>query len=354
MSDAAPGPQNLILVVGPILVGSLVSSLLFGAFLVQVFHYISSLTDKDKRKLPYLVGLIVIVEILNLSFIFHNVWSRLVASLVDPVLLVKPQATGPVIQILSGFVAASVQCFFAWRVWILASTKIDKGISVFIALLAGAELCLAIAVGIQFISVIVYGASPIKTIGTTVGMQLGAALICDAMITFAMVSLLSRYKERIMISETRNILNAITRNVVENGLITTVFASLNLAFFFARPNDMIHMAFHYVIGRLYANVLLASLNNRQRLSNSRSGTAFTTSNGGFQFTNRATEQTRVVSADIKSTARASTSDIQLSKIRALGDSDSEERGENVSGPNPDVLISVSKEVYIERGSMSQA
>ncbi|EAU82303.1 hypothetical protein CC1G_08915 [Coprinopsis cinerea okayama7 len=346
MSDA-PGLPSPTLLVGPILVGALASFLLFGAFVVQAFHYWSTLTPDDRKKLPIFVGFIAVIEIVNIAFIFDSAWHGLVESLIDPSAMTRPPATGPILQMLSGLVAASVQTFFAWRVSVLASNIWEKGVAALIALFAAAELMLAITVGAQFIMLNRDG-SLIQKIGTTIGLQLGAALICDFLITISMVALLSRYKGRIAIAETKSVLNSITLNVIENGLITTVFASLNLAFFFARPGDQIHLAFHYVIGRLYANVLLASLNSRRRLHNSQRGaTTHSTSHGGaIKLTARTLEQPHIISTDAKSGMLTSSSETQFTKPHTLGDLDLEERGEGPS-PNSNMLVSISKEVFVE-------
>ncbi|TFK18629.1 hypothetical protein FA15DRAFT_709708 [Coprinopsis marcescibilis] len=92
-----------------------------------------------------------------------------------------------------------------------------------------------------------------------------------------MISLLSRYKAWTAFGATKSMLAGLIMMTLETGLLITVFALLNLVFFLVRPLDSIHNAFHWVLHRIYANAILATLNNRQRVrANMALGTAATT------------------------------------------------------------------------------
>ncbi|KAG2014374.1 hypothetical protein CC2G_011198 [Coprinopsis cinerea AmutBmut pab1-1] len=335
MSTPTTDPR---LTVGPILVGSLASFMFFGGYFIQAFSYTQDALNAphQQKRFHILVAFVTLLEIANVSMIFHSVWHAFIMAFRDPALATVPASSGPALQMMNGVVACTVQAFFGWRIWVLSSKKIEKGLSVMITLLAVSGLALAIAVATQFIYLI-SGRVPTANVNVLAGLQLSFHLVCDAMITLSMIMVFAGYKERIAITETKNLLNALTMNTLENGLATTVVASLNLAFFLARPGDMIHAAFHYLIGRLYANVLLASLNNRRRMGSSLSRNTHATSSHSISI-NHPSPTTRFGIG--MTTLGPSNHSKRASGIVSGGSVHDQDKS------NPDVLISVSKEVYI--------
>ncbi|EAU82301.1 hypothetical protein CC1G_08913 [Coprinopsis cinerea okayama7 len=327
MSDAAPEvPLNPALVGGPVLVGAVLSFMLFGALVVQVYTYASNATGSRQKGLHGYVTFMVLFEAVNVCLIFHNAWHSLVLSISNPALVFTPSMSAPVLQIFNAVVATSVQSFFAWRIFILSSKKIEKIASGVVASLAVIGMGFAVSVAAQYF-LILGGKAPTANVNLLAGLQLGTHLLCDGIITASMMAVFAGYKERIAIAETKDLLNTLTRNTLENALATTVVASLNLAFFLARPGDLIHVAFHYVIGRLYANVLLTSLNNGRRTgsSGSRGGA---TSSHSISLSN-----TRL---------KVSQAHPGASRVVAMED----DFGRHTHRKDNDVLVTVSSEVYV--------
>ncbi|EAU89932.2 hypothetical protein CC1G_08414 [Coprinopsis cinerea okayama7 len=288
------GP-NPVLIAGPVLIGSIAAFMLYGGLVVQVHTYALSCVQERRSnptRLNLLVGFVTLLETLNICFVFHATWHALITVLSLPPDAVKYASTGPFLQITTSLVVFAVQMFFGWRIYIVSSIKLEKiFLSACVVLTAIAGLILAILVGHHYLT-----NSMGHIINLVVVLQLGFNLVCDAFITIGMVILLLRYKHEINIAETKHILNSLTLHTLENGLATTIIASLNLLFFLKRDGDLIHAAFNYLIGRLYANVLLASLNNRGRLAraasrlSSRTGAGHTTS-FSLQFSHTITNRT---------------------------------------------------------------
>jgi len=113
---------------------------------------------------------------------------------------------------------------------------------------------------------------------TVLTLWLCASVVCDLLITGAIVVKLAKYKQRTTFTPTKRLLRTLTRNTVENGLVTSVFALLNAVLYFTRyKQDNLHLIFQYTTGRLYAVVLLTSMRRAQSSSSvhttTRSGTA---------------------------------------------------------------------------------
>lgn len=72
-------------------------------------------------------------------------------------------------------------------------------------------------------------------------------------------------RRRTPLVETRQLVHTITLHTLENGLVLTLCAGGNLAVYYARKpyDDNVHEAFRYIVGQLYAFVLVASLGRAQ-------------------------------------------------------------------------------------------
>ncbi|KAJ7716249.1 hypothetical protein B0H14DRAFT_3013056, partial [Mycena olivaceomarginata] len=89
---------------------------------------------------------------------------------------------------------------------------------------------------------------------TKVTMWLAGGFVCDIIIAGTMATLLWRAKHRSGFKSTETVLNRLIINTVETGAITATLA-------------LIELAFEYIQGRMYSNVLLATLNGRHRSRN---------------------------------------------------------------------------------------
>jgi len=72
-------------------------------------------------------------------------------------------------------------------------------------------------------------------------------------------------KNRTGFSGMDSIINSITLYTIENGLLTCVVTILSLIFWITMPHNLIFLAMHFAISKMYANALLATLNSRKRL-----------------------------------------------------------------------------------------
>ncbi|TFK20337.1 hypothetical protein FA15DRAFT_708206 [Coprinopsis marcescibilis] len=240
---------------GPTLLGSMGSYFLYGIFIVQLYDYVRESYFSGRKKENYGIrACVLMVFILNTMCIVstsENAWYILVlhSSRVGPLTMMYPT--------FSGGVALCVQWFFAWRIWILRHNIIEGFISALVFLLALVQFGAGIGISVQFSKV----NREITRFGTVTAIKthLLSALICDSIITITLVIMFNRYRSRSSIHSTRSMLASLSRNTVESGLIITVFAILNLTFYYTTPNNMIHVAFQWLLGRVYANVLLASM-----------------------------------------------------------------------------------------------
>jgi len=94
---------------------------------------------------------------------------------------------------------------------------------------------------------------------------LGSSLICDLTITIYMTLSLRPSKQSFQ--SNKSSLAKLTRLTIETGLVTTLAALLELILGTVFFETMWHIAVFYLISKLYANCMLASLNFRLVLRN---------------------------------------------------------------------------------------
>ncbi|KAF5365649.1 hypothetical protein D9758_003160 [Tetrapyrgos nigripes] len=92
-------------------------------------------------------------------------------------------------------------------------------------------------------------------------------LACAAVADLLIAASLSFYlhRSRTGIRTTDSIINKLLLYAINTGLLTSIFALTDMICFLTMPNNLIHIAFNLMIGKLYTNSLLASLNVRDSL-----------------------------------------------------------------------------------------
>jgi len=97
----------------------------------------------------------------------------------------------------------------------------------------------------------------------TVGLSLssGTDVIITAWLCYFLREIRARTGSTIMVQ----VIDALTLYTLETGGLTCTAAVASLIFWVAMPRNLIFLGLHFVIGKLYANSLLASLNTRKEL-----------------------------------------------------------------------------------------
>ncbi|TEB33638.1 hypothetical protein FA13DRAFT_1790029 [Coprinellus micaceus] len=252
-------PVPPVLFAGPTLIGCLLTWLLYGVFLVQAVQYTqhSAVTDRPwVRGLALVVGLI---QGIHISFIAQVTWHMCVLGFLDPMNLLIPPITAPVTPWLNGLMTLCVQCYFAWKIYALSQgNKIWLGYSGFIGVLSVIQFIFAILIGRGFLA-IDRDVTRMQELKMPITVHLVVSAIGDVLITVGMSSI---YRQNTAFVKTKSLLNKLIINTIENGLVTSVCAIGNIIVYFLRAQDLINIAFQYIIGGLYAIVFITTLNKR--------------------------------------------------------------------------------------------
>ncbi|KAF8517027.1 hypothetical protein BU17DRAFT_67145 [Hysterangium stoloniferum] len=117
-----------------------------------------------------------------------------------------------------------------------------------------------------------------------VDIWLGSAALCDILVSTAIVR--SLWKSRTGITRTNDLITRLIIWTINTGILTSVWAILDMVMFSASPQTLIHLFFNVMLAKLYANSLLATLNNRRSAednSHISQGISLSTVSGGKPF-----------------------------------------------------------------------
>ncbi|KAI1787646.1 hypothetical protein LXA43DRAFT_1164860, partial [Ganoderma leucocontextum] len=274
MSAAAfnepPVPHATLLLVGPVFMGALTSWMIFGISVVQLYMYHISFTN-DPRWMQTLVYWVFILDIFLTVVAAAMGWHILCAGWGRTTNLIQPGWTFSAIGAGDGIIATTVQIFYAWRIWVLRRWLVVPGLIVMIAL-AQLGSTLSIAAGIANLKDI----TELLPFFPRTTIWLGGGALADILIAISMVYLLVMAKKntRTLKGGDRAI-NRLISLSVETGCLSAASAIMELGFFLgpATKNTNLHLFFALILGKIYSNMMMTSLNSRagtQQTATSRS------------------------------------------------------------------------------------
>ncbi|KAF8920110.1 hypothetical protein CPB85DRAFT_1428934 [Mucidula mucida] len=218
---------------GPALVGIFLACILYGAMLVQCFVFFTNYS-KDALWFKSYVVLLLITDTLSTVLAMWWIYNLLVNNFQD----------------LAAFATAD---------WLLAAgmipiSSIEHNLRYGIATLSVASGLCAIGSGIA-VSWVKFLADfdKFQAIGC---LWLGLTALVDILITVIVSSFLAGFRK------TKQLLNRIVRVTIANGLMTTVFAIVELSLYVGKPDTGLHIGFSFVLPKLYCNSVMSSLNAR--------------------------------------------------------------------------------------------
>ncbi|KAJ6561838.1 hypothetical protein B0H19DRAFT_1375147 [Mycena capillaripes] len=216
--------------------------------------------------------------------ITHTCWVMLVANWGDSNSLINTPWSSASTPLLNGIAATEVQFFFSWRIWQMSNSRIGQTVAVWIILIALIQLGAATVMTVEYVN-IARNTARLATLSVIADTWLVASFVCDAISALSMVFVLRRARNQTAYKGTESLLNRLIVINVETGAITAGFALITLVLFKVFPNDYYFLTTEFILGKMhdlsfssskfptdglsirYSNVLLATLNGRQRSRN---------------------------------------------------------------------------------------
>jgi len=255
---------------------------LYGVLALQGYIYHVSF-PKDNLKIKCLVYFVLAFETAQIVINGIDTWDLFANRFGDIGILATPGLGAIDTPMMGSITAFVVQIFFCYRIWI-----INRAAWWFSALVGFVSLVQAVAgfVGgvMAYVSTNTLEARHRQT--SLVYLWLVGDAVADVMIASAMSFLLLRSRQK-MFRTNDDVIVRIVRMTVETNSLSTAVAIISTILFAALPNKTYFVCPTLFLGKLYANTLLVTFNNRafisQRLpQNSQSFARGGASNMSFQ------------------------------------------------------------------------
>ncbi|KAM5537178.1 hypothetical protein V8D89_009111 [Ganoderma adspersum] len=271
MADASfenPMVLNLMSSYGPLLIGALLSCVLYGMSVIQLFMYFNTY-ERDSIWMKLYVVLVWVIETASVICVLVALWPVLIlkwGSLHELSLTQLPMLMTAVGTFL-------VHMFYIWRIF-----KVNGGQALLPCLLIPFTLY-------QMIETWVYvHAGLTNTSLTTLSGRVSTALgisgrAAIAFVDIAIVALMIHVLLKDgapQFKSSRKMIFKLIVLTINTGLWTAVFAIIVLALLIRYPNDLFYTAIDFPLTSLYLNSLLANLNARESIRGTMTDTGFNT------------------------------------------------------------------------------
>ncbi|KAI0263171.1 hypothetical protein BC834DRAFT_971459 [Gloeopeniophorella convolvens] len=256
MATPPPPPSNIAEITAPLLLGIIWNWTLYGALVVQLYVYSYNFPD-DRRFIKVLVYSVFILETVQTALTGADAYYWFISGFGNFERLSRPFASEYDVPIVGAIISLTVQFFFAYRIWVIS--KRSLWICILICLASVTDAVGALIGGIR--TAIVGQFFKGGELKTDALVSVIGSVVCDALIASTMTFLLLRQKSSITLSGGHT-LTKIVRLTIETNMLTcalSISALLTVTIF---PEKNWFTCPTAILGKLYSNTLLVSLNNR--------------------------------------------------------------------------------------------
>ncbi|KAH9066228.1 hypothetical protein EDB87DRAFT_697742 [Lactarius vividus] len=249
-SEFPSASTDVIKAASPLLFGPLFNWTLYGVLCVQIYVY-SYNFPTDGRSAKFLAYFVFVLETAQTALTGADMYYWFIAGFGNVERFAHSHFAPIDIAIINAIISLVVQGYFCYRIWVL--NKRSLWLCGVIAICAVTQAVAATWLGITSLKVGKYVLSK-------AGLYLWSipSALADILIAVAMTLQLRKAS-----SDFSNfVLARVVRLTVETNALTAAMAITALVLYAAFPNELYYVYITAVIGKIYSNTLLASLNNR--------------------------------------------------------------------------------------------
>ncbi|KAJ6604364.1 hypothetical protein DFH09DRAFT_1300599 [Mycena vulgaris] len=163
--------------------------------------------------------------------------------------------------IFTGIISATVQIFFARRIYILKGENIVyRVVAAMVVMLALMQSLAGIISDARF--AVTTAVAEFASLMVGVKVWLIGSAVCDVLITVTMVVIFSQYRQNTPWEKSDSLITKLIFNTVGTGAITSIVATLLVILFIVFPTNNLHQVAAFMLGKLYSNMMLFTLNAR--------------------------------------------------------------------------------------------
>ncbi|KAF5328376.1 hypothetical protein D9619_013260 [Psilocybe cf. subviscida] len=264
---------------GALLLGAFFASGLSGIATVQAIVFYK-LYPKDQNFNKLLVLAVWVLDACHSGFVVGAMWDYLITNFGDWKKVDYIPLSIALSVIFTAVLTFFAQCFFALRIY-----RLSKGnwiLTAPVLILSACRLAAASVSGAEMVSLRSFAGfrHQFRVSGTayafgarvvcmmwlfSVGLALSSAV--DIYITLSLFFLLRKSRKQSMSLD--EIIDALILYTFEIGSLTSAATVIAMICWLTLDNNLVFLGIHFVIGKLYANSLLATLNTRKEMGRNR-------------------------------------------------------------------------------------
>lgn len=274
-----PGGTNVSLLIGPVLMGYMLSYLLLGVVCVQIYLYHTAF-PRDPVWMKLYVWAVFFLEMVLAVLVGLDAWWSIVSGFGDLSHMSEQRhPTSAAEMPLTALIALMIHWFYCWRIVKLTGRFL---IVVLIMIFSLAHLSLAIYIGA------VHGMNNgelgrLYEIADVSSVLFATGVAGDIVITLTLVSVLYKARLQTVFYHTSTMLQRLMVCSVETALVTSCWAAAQLILFHTREHTGVYFLFcAYIIPRLYSITFMATLNSRMNIRGSNNASAGSQTGLDFQ------------------------------------------------------------------------
>ncbi|KAJ7182484.1 hypothetical protein C8R43DRAFT_967306 [Mycena crocata] len=235
---------------------TIISAVLYGAGCLQGWFYFRKYLWKDPLLLKLLVAAVLVCDTCQQALLSECMYIYLVKGHMDPLIFGTVVKSFITEIIFSSLIALLVQQFYSYRIYLSNDNWVLGGFVSLVSVGAFVTLTLYIVKAMKMTQI----AQLITLKPLTIALN-SVGTAADLLISIVMVWLLQRQKAGS--KKTTDMLNRLIIFSFNTGLPTSFCALACVISINAWPDTLIYIFWYLMLGRLYTNSLLVSLNSRE-------------------------------------------------------------------------------------------
>ncbi|GJE88867.1 hypothetical protein PsYK624_049540 [Phanerochaete sordida] len=267
--------RDMGMTAGIILVGGLVTAVLYGMSVMQTFVYYQHGCQHDGRLVKTVVTSLWLVDTFDTILVSHSLYWFLVINYGNPASLEEVSWSISAHLLVTAVTRAAVRSMFTLRLWQFSGKKLFHVVVVGSVTLLG--LAFGIVVGLRSISQ-TFGQHTEDT--AFVAAEFANELLGDIFVAFFMCYFL--YKSRTGVFRADKIVASLMAYIINTGFLTIGILTASIIAFATERHSLTFVALHFVIGKVHINSYLAMLNARESLRQRMNHATFTVHLSRFQ------------------------------------------------------------------------
>ncbi|KAJ3875992.1 hypothetical protein F5051DRAFT_47430 [Lentinula edodes] len=242
---------------GPMLIGVFLNMILYGVLLNQMLFYFRTY-PLDTIWVRLFVAYLFILETANTAIDMAMMYQPLIAEYGTQKAVMNFPTLFLLEPILIVLISTPIQIYFAWRIRKITQTYWIPGVVVMLALASSAG---GFITGVKIAKLKLFADKP--ELHWSALLWFLTACVADLLITGTLVWNLAQRKTGFAITD--SVVDKIIRMTVQTGMITSICAIGDVAFFMALPHTGLNFLWDLTLAKLYTNCLMSTLNARAGL-----------------------------------------------------------------------------------------